>query len=303
MLHYQERNFFGVLRVSEYNRDDLQQHLMLLRNGKTTHGSQTLNPKFRDKPTSYFARSTGIGFVMQQRPPAQMKVGIIGLGAGALAAYGRSGDDYRFYEIDPNVIHVAQNANYFTYLANAKANVDIVLGDARLSMEKELNGAEGQGFHLLVLDAFSSDAIPVHLVTVEAFDLYTRHLAPDGILALHITNSNVDLGPLVFRLAAEFDMYAVKIVNQQFIRRFHSRSDWVILSRSAEFVGRFPRLLERRRAEMNLKPVGLFAYYPEAEIIASAPRWTDDYSDLLSVLKDKGTPSLGSPLNKAPSPE
>jgi hypothetical protein len=285
-LHYQERNFFGVLRVGEFNRESPEHHQMILRHGTTIHGSQNLNPKFRDFPTSYYSRFTGIGFVMRERPTTRIKVGVIGLGAGTLATYGRSGDEFRFYEIDPNVIQVARNEDYFSFLADTKSNVEIILGDGRLSLENELKGGKGQEFNLLVLDAFSSDAIPVHLVTVEAFDLYTRHLAPKGVIAVHISNVSVDLAPLVFRLAAEFYLHAVKIVNQGPRLRFHADSDWMILSHDAEFINRFPKLLNKSRSEFGFKPTDLYGLYPKPDAIALAPRWTDDYSDLLSVLKD-----------------
>jgi len=301
-LIYQERNFFGILRVTEYDRDDPSRHLVTLRHGTTNHGSQARSPLFEDRATTYFAESTGIGFVMGQRSPQPMKVGIIGLGAGTLAAYGRRGDDYRFYEIDPHSIVVAQDERYFTYLAHCAANVEIILGDARLSLERELADGGGQGFDLLVLDAFSGDAVPAHLLTAEAFQLYMRHLSADGVLALHISNGNVDLAPLVFRFAEEFGMHAVKITNQKFVRRLHSSAVWMILNRDNEYTDGFYKLLEQRRAEMGLRPAGIFTVYPDASVIDRAPRWTDDYSDLFSVLNAAGAHRLRPPRNDSARP-
>jgi len=138
------------------------------------------------------------------------------------------------------------------------------------------------------MDAFSSDSVPVHLITLEAMQLYRQHLKPDGVLVVHISNVNLDLGPLVFRLAAELGMHAVRIGNQAFPRRLQASADWMILSVNAAYIESFPAVAEKVRAILNVKPQGLMLQYPEDLDLSDAPLWTDDYSDLFSVLKNPG---------------
>jgi spermidine synthase len=177
-----------------------------LTHGGTRHGQQFLDTERRTRPTTYYGSTSGIGILLDDWPrkPGR-RLGIVGLGAGILAAYGRAGDVCRFYEINPLMIDLARRE--FTFLDDSAAKIEIVAGDARLSLARE----EAQGFDVLVLDAFASDAIPVHLLTLEAFALYGRHLAPDGVLALHVTTRHIDLGPLVRGMAQAMGMQALEI--------------------------------------------------------------------------------------------
>jgi spermidine synthase len=191
-----------------------------------------------------------------------LKVGVIGLGAGTLAAYGAEGDVYRFYDINPDVLTVARRD--FTYLDDSDATIELVLGDARLSLEREPT----QGFDVLAIDAFTSDAIPVHLVTAEALAIYRRHMKPGGVIAFHVTNRYVDLIPVVEALAKAAGLHVVHIADDA-EESTASRSDWLLLSDSRELLDK-PELAEF------------------ASEIASRPDWrlwTDDFNNLLQVLK------------------
>jgi spermidine synthase len=285
ILIYQTRNFFSIMRVMDVLPDDSQLHHTVLKHGTTSHGAQFHRPDLRRIPVSYFGIYTGIGMLMHERTETPMHVGIIGLGAGTLAAYGREGDRYQFYEIDQDVVRIARDAGYFSYLEDSRASVEIVLGDGRLSLERQLREAGPAGFDLLIMDAFSSDAVPVHLITLEALQLYVRHLKPDGVLAVHISNVNLALAPLVFRLAAELGMDSVRISNMPFPRRLQSSSDWMILSHDSAYLSSFSQTAELVRDILKVKPEALTVHYLEEQDTADAPLWTDDYSDLLSVLK------------------
>ena len=160
-----------------------------------------------------------------------MRVGLLGLGVGTLAAYGQPGDEYRLYEINPVVAELAQGqGNYFSFLNDSRANITMVLGDARLSLERELPAGNAQNFDVLILDTFSSDSIPVHLVTKEAFDLYLEHLAPDGIIAAHITNLHLDLQPIFWQLAKYYGLSMARI-NYPGNSNGGFASHWILLSR------------------------------------------------------------------------
>jgi hypothetical protein len=196
------RNFYGTLKVFDYGRDDPAERYYLLMHGATTHGLQFVNNDKTLKPTSYYGPNSGIGLAFAKLPDKPRKFGVIGLGTGSLSTYGRKGDTVRIYEINHAVLKLAHDP--FTYLDKVPAKVDVIMGDARLELEHELARGEVQNFDVMALDAFSSDAIPVHLLTKEAFELYTKHLAPDGVIAVHISNRYLDLQPVVERLATEF---------------------------------------------------------------------------------------------------
>lgn len=190
------RNFYGALRVTDVAAGPGRGTVRKLTHGVINHGVQYLEPGRRRKPTTYYGPDSGAGRALAAtRGSAPHRVGVIGLGTGTLAAYGRTGDEYRFYEIDPNVVRLSREE--FSYLPDSRASVTVVLGDARLSLERESPGR----FDLLVVDAFTSDAIPVHLLTLEAFGLYFAHLKGDGVLAVHVSNKFLDLRPVV-RMAA-----------------------------------------------------------------------------------------------------
>jgi len=194
---YIERNYYGVLRVKEntMRMDDSDLRYRSLVHGAILHGEQWLSEKYRRSATTYYKMTSGIGRVLLAFEGKPIKVGVIGLGAGSIAVYGDADDNYKFYDIDPAVEEVAYK--WFTYITDTPAKVDIVLGDARLSMERE----PPQNFDVLAVDAFSGDAIPTHLITVEAFDTYLRHMKPGGVIVFHVSNRFLDLKPVLLAIA------------------------------------------------------------------------------------------------------
>ena len=199
-----------------------------------------------------------------------MRVGLLGLGVGTLAAYGQPGDMYRLYEINPVVTELAQGqGNYFSFLSDSRAGITTVLGDARISLERELEAGDPQNFDVLVLDTFSSDSIPVHLLTREAFGLYLEHLAPDGIIVAHITNLHLDLQPVFWQLAQSYGLSIVRI-NYDGDSNGGFASHWILLARD-------PALLET--PIFQARSVDLSNYSTDLDL------WTDDYSNLFQILK------------------
>ena len=263
---FRTRNFFGVKTVS------LDQYGIWLRHGRTQHGVQLTDPSVHDEPTLYYKRLSGIGLVLDHYPrpldangvPRPLRVGVVGLGIGTLATYGHPGDYFRFYEIDPEVLQLSLGERpFFSFLQDSRATVDIALGDARLSLEKEANRGQLQKFDVLVLDAFSSDSIPVHLLTREAMAVYIRHLAgPDSVVAFHLSNRALDLRPVADALSREYHFNPVEVEQPGF-------NDWVIASANPAMIS-FPELKERAT------PV---------TIHHAVPLWTDEYSNLLGVLR------------------
>jgi SAM-dependent methyltransferase len=258
------RNFYGGLKVmDELADDDSGELVRRLMHGTITHGEQYLNPEFQNRPTTYYGANSGVGrAIRQEQENGRVRVGVIGLGTGTLAAYGRAGDYFRFYEINPLVLRLARTE--FTYLKICKARLDVALGDARLSLERE----PPENFDVLAVDAFSSDAIPVHLLTREAFVLYFRHLKPDGVLAVHVSNKHLDLTPVVKLAAASLPKDA-RVVDTEDEANDVFGSTWVLVTSSAGF---FDRPLMRTAA-----------------VTVPLPRkmrmWTDDYSNLFQILK------------------
>ena len=261
-----ERGFYGVLRVKEYGSPGEAGHLRRLVHGAIMHGEQYLHDERRTQLTTYYTEQSGIGAAIKSRGAAPLRVGVIGLGTGTVAAYGRPGDLYRYYEIDPRVVEIARRD--FTYLADSKAKIEIALGDARLTLEREAP----QGFDVLAVDAFSSDAIPVHLITKEALAVYLKHVKPDGIVAFHVSNRFLDLIPVVARLARERGADAVLVNDDPDDEddSERSKSDWVLVSRDPAALKR-PAIVER-----GAQP---------AEDRAGWRTWTDDYSNLIQILK------------------
>lgn len=263
------RNFYGTLHVFEYNTEEPRAHYLLLRHGGTTHGLQFVALPQATWPTSYYARSSGLGLAMEQLPADRpRRVGVVGLGTGTMAAYGREGDVYRLYDINPAVERLARL--HFTYLQNSAAETEVVLGDARLSMEEELARGEPQQFDLLALDAFSSDAIPVHLLTREALAIYRRHLAPDGVIAVHVSNRYLDLRPVVQRLAEDAGLVMAVIQDDPEDEWWSYRTTWILLTRNAQFLAAEPI------ADVTDDP---------KPVKASVGLWTDDYASLFPILK------------------
>ncbi|MEZ0394951.1 MAG: fused MFS/spermidine synthase [Anaerolineales bacterium] len=270
---YAERNFYGVVRVRpEAEQEGGLPDRIILIHGITIHGAQFLDPQRRDQPTMYFSETSGAGVALRNypRPERGLRVGVLGLGIGTLAAYGQPGDVFRFYEINPAVISLAEGqGGYFTFLQDSPAAIEIVPGDARLSLEAELAGGGSQEYDLLILDVFSSDSIPVHLLDVEAFELYLRHLQPEGMLLVHISNRHLDLVPVVWTLADHFDL-AFALIDDPGGRPAVSRSLWVLLARD-------PALLQAPAIQARITPMEGYT--------SSIRLWTDDYSNLFQILK------------------
>jgi len=273
---YTQRNFFGLLRVHESKSGEPEEHRRSLYHGSVLHGTQFLHPQRQWAPTTYYTPMGGGGaLLLRHRQGLGRRVGLIGLGVGTLATYGEAGDTFRFYEIDPDIVRVAQDR--FTFLDNSRADCETVVGDARLQLEREAD----QRFDILVLDAFSSDAVPVHLLTLEAFRLYRRHLQPDGVLAIHISNQSLDLTPVVYNAAEALEMHALHVAapgggEGSALRR----SNWMILSSDAAPI----EGLVTYFAELETRyPARLYRGDP-AKYREIRP-WTDRYSNLLGILK------------------
>ncbi len=262
---YTSRNFYGVLTIFEHKKDKPDDHHFLLQHGVITHGLQFADPEQAKWPTTYYAEQSGLGLAFNALPPGSRQIGVVGLGAGTTAAYARAGDWLRIYEINPEVSRLA--TSWFKYLTNCSAEVKVVLGDARMSLERE----PPQGFDLLTLDAFSSDSIPVHLLTREAFALYERHMKTNGIIAVHISNHYVDLQPVVTSLARQFN-YKLAIIDYDELE-----GDWWLYSCTW-------MLLTHDEGIVNA-PAIRWAATPLRANSISPPLWTDDFASLFQVLK------------------
>ncbi|MEN9636946.1 MAG: hypothetical protein RL077_5350 [Verrucomicrobiota bacterium] len=262
------RNFYGTLKVFDYNPNDEEDHYRLLLHGATTHGLQFTKPEKSVLATTYYAESSGVGLAMAQLPEGPRRIGLVGLGTGSLATYGRKGDYLRIYEINPTVEKLARSE--FKYLEYSQATIDVIMGDARLMMEKEMRGVTSPQFDLLALDAFSSDAIPVHLLTKEAFAIYLRQIKPDGVMAIHISNRYLNLRPVVERLAAHFDLNVVTISDDNEPEWWIYATTWMLVTKNKEFLNT-PKIKEvgEKAESANL----------------TAPLWTDDFASLYSIMK------------------
>ncbi|MGL6097471.1 MAG: spermidine synthase, partial [Fimbriiglobus sp.] len=258
------RNFFGTLRVTR-SPDGKFTRLV---HGTTLHGQQRTDEPGPPTPLMYYHRKGPVGHLFEKLPAERKRrVAVIGLGCGAMAAYGEPGQTWTFFEIDPAVVRIAENPEFFTFLRECRADWRIALGDARRQLDREPDGS----FDLIALDAFSSDAIPVHLLTTEAVALYARKLAPNGVLAFHLSNRYLDLPPLVARLgAAQAPPFAARLANdgQPNTEDGKFPSIWVTLARSPDDWGR----------------VGRDPYWQPLRP-APGPVWRDDFSNLLGVWK------------------
>ena len=268
------RNFYGVLRVVDATESnvvlvqgnraqqlDADPRYRKLLNGTIDHGLQFLGR--RREPTTYYGRKSGVGIALQAAGQQRaLNVGAIGLGVGTVAAYGRTGDRYTFYEINPLVVMLANEE--FTFLRDSPAEINVVLGDARLSLEREAP----RRFDVLIVDAFSGDSIPVHLLTRQAFELYFRHLRSDGVAAVHISNQYLDLQPVVSAAAQQLGKEAVAVNHEADNSKGVYPANWVLVGSAKGFLGQ----REIEKAGQVLPAAG------------SRP-WTDDYSSLWRVLK------------------
>jgi hypothetical protein len=270
------RNFYGVLAVLEYEKDNSWSHCRLLLHGRITHGLQLADPARARTVTSYFGPRSGLGLAFRLFPRRQdRRVGLLGLGLGTIAAYGRPGDYFRIYEIDPAVRQIAEKS--FTYLATSEAKIEVVMGDGRLSLERE----PPQNFDFLIMDAFTSDAVPVHLLTKEAFAIYERHLKPDGVILVNISNRHLNLRPVIENAARAVGFPAHHIDcadgkgdddnvdDEEGGAWWLYANSWMVLSRNQEFMAH-PGL---RAAASPPAPAN------------DIPLWTDDYSSMFRVLQ------------------
>lgn len=263
---FMSRNFYGVLRVIE-GAVNTPCHGYKLNNGCINHGLQFADPRHCGLATTYYHAGSGVGVALDTFPrQINRRVGVVGLGVGTLATYGHSGDTFRFYEIDPEVERLAKTG--FSFLKNSTATIELVTGDARLSLERE----SSQQFDMLVLDAFSSDAVPVHLLTLEAFDTYFRHLKADGVIAVHASNCHLDFLPVLVGVAKHFRV-AIICLDWDDPHRpwWFSSSRWVLLSRNQPFIYSQPLIALSTRI-----PEG-YAQNPTL--------WTDDYASLFNIVK------------------
>jgi hypothetical protein len=272
------RNFFGVLRVLHLDRDNPQEDRLVLMHGRIEHGYQFKAEDKRYWPTSYFGPSSGVGIAIRFHPSRltnqgsrSLRIGIVGLGTGTLASYGEEKDYLRFYEINPDVVRLSDK--YFTYRRDSSAQIDVVLGDARVSMEKERARHDSQQFDVLAVDAFSSDAIPVHLLTRECCATYWYHLKKDGILAVHISNRYFNLSPVV-RGLANLDqgqgMKSMLVSDDGSESQETDATRWILVTRNPQFI-------QTREVQ---EAVTAWTKDDPAPML-----FTDDYSNLLRLLR------------------
>jgi hypothetical protein len=265
------RNFYGVVSVLEYDRGN-PHHQYVLRHGAINHGAQSVAPDDAAKrqiPLTYYGKTSGIGRALayKQRQQPKMRVGVVGLGVGTMAAYARRGDHYRFYEINPFVQRLADGSGYFTYLSDARqrgATVEVVLGDGRLSLERE----PSQQFDVLVLDAFSGDSIPAHLLTREAFAIYCRHMARHGVIAVDISNTYLSLAPVVRGLAEDAGLGESQIYTDRDDEHDLLPNEWMLLTKDQPLLEALPP-----------------QYSADANDDFQVPVWTDHYNNLFKILK------------------
>jgi hypothetical protein len=259
------RSFFGVHRVELYPGAE---YIHILRHGTTMHGMESIEPKMQRTPLLYYTKAGPLGQMIATLPDElKQEVAAVGLGAGSVACYANVGQHWTFYEIDPEVERIARDPKYFMYLQTCPADVKVVLGDARLSLEA---AADGQ-FGLMILDAYSSDTVPLHLVTREALALYLRKLAPTGVLAFHITNRHLDLEPVFANLARDAGLsalYQEDLVGiEEFTRSGRMQSRWVVMSRDAARLGALAK-------DPRWRP---------PQVKDGVKTWTDDYASIFSV--------------------
>lgn len=257
-----ERNFYGTARV------EFRPEITSLMHGTTLHGIQPVKSDYRYLPTSYYVPSSGIGraliYEQGRRKGKDFKIAVIGLGTGSIASYCREGDEFVFYEIDPAIVDIART--HFTYLGHCKGS-SIRLGDARIVMEKEGRDGDRGGYDIIAMDAFSDDTVPVHLITLQAIEMYNAHLRDrQGIIAVHISNRYLDLWPVIARIARQLNLTATVITDSP-TDELGSATRWVLLSRDPEVF----QAIEFA----NIAP------WPAPQ---DAPLWTDDYSSALSAL-------------------
>ena len=261
-----QRNFYGTLSTVDAHRTDPADDVRQMYHGSVKHGEQYLAPGRRREPTTYYGATAGIGralhAAMATAPDHPLRVGLIGLGAGTLATYGRPGDVYRVYEINPQVLALADRE--FSFLRDSAATIERVLGDARLALEREAP----QRFDVLAVDAFSGDSVPIHLITTQAMAVYERHLVAGGVLAFHVTNRFLNLPPVVEQTARACGLHAV-LIHDEAEGSDLRRTDWVLVARD-------PAALDRPGLRGLASPI---------DPVPGLKPWTDDFNNLFGVLK------------------
>jgi protein-L-isoaspartate O-methyltransferase len=260
--HLLLRSFYGSLRTIDMDPPEVPEAMRQLVHGTIIHGQQAFAPELRTTPTSYYGTTSGVGLALGTMTNPGRRIAMIGLGAGTIAAYGRAGDVVRFYEINPQVVDVAHRE--FSFLGDSAATIEIALGDARLSLAREAP----QHFDLIAVDAFSGDAIPVHLLTAEAMAIYLRHLKPDGVMAFHVTNRFLKLAPVVKRIA-EANNLGTALIADDGETDIVYKSDWVLVTRNRAW-------LERGAIATVTTPI---------EEIPRLRPWTDDFNNLFQILQ------------------
>lgn len=228
------RSFYGAINVVDYTFDDPRSNQRIMAHGTTNHGLQLTHPDYRGVATSYYTRASGVGraFVRSNQSYGR-RIGIVGLGVGTLAAYGMTGDTFRFYEIDPQVIAAAEA--HFDFIQNSPAEIEIRLGDGRLLLEQDSANPNAPPYNILVIDAFSGDSVPIHLLTTEAFAIYLKRLAPDGVLAINISNRTLDLRRAVEGSARQHGLFLAHLIDHPGDdEAWHFGTEWLLLSPSRE---------------------------------------------------------------------
>ncbi len=256
-----KRNFYGTLRVKEYDRGRDEQMTRALVHGVINHGWQYTDPALRTQPISYFGPGSGIARALEYYDKGPRRVGVIGLGVGVFMAWGRPGDSFRIYELDPDVVRIAREQ--FHYLADSKAKIEIVTGDGRLNMERDAP----QRFDLISVDAFSSGSIPIHLLTREALQAYRRHLAPGGVVVYNVTNRFVNLAPLL-KLVAEAEGMQALLINDDPSENKYSGTAYVLVTDNTTLIA------DKR-----------FANADDIEPIPGLSAWTDTFNNLFKVVR------------------
>ena len=257
------RNFYATLQTHDTSPDGATgSGTRVLIDGVIIHGEQYLQEPWRSRPVTYYGVNSGVGRVMDVKREGKRKVAVIGLGAGTMAAFGKSGDEYRFYEINPQMVWVAENE--FSYLRDSAATITHALGDARLSLERE----EPHNFDVMVIDAFSSDSVPMHLMSAEAMEVYLKHLAPDGVIVFNVTNRYLNLAPPIQRIAKEYGL-ASGYISDEPTDRIHYDSEFVLVTRD-------PGVLANPRIGSGISQV---------EEIPNLGVWTDNFNNLFRILR------------------
>jgi len=290
---HKSRNSYGTITVKEWFDDETKEPISLtLYNGRIKHGSQRMRKDLQFYPISYYSEESGVGrsidglrLLSENRDP--LKIGVIGLGTGTMAAWGKKDDEVVFYEINPQVRDVAESK--FDYLKTARKNgttVDVIMGDARIKLEQQLKEKKPQGFDVLVVDAFSSDAIPLHLLTKECFQTYLQHLSKRGVLAIHISNRFLDLDPICYNLAKDAGQESIYVSNRDDDSTWSDASSWVLVTNNKKLLAAIDTVVTNENDNDNYRTSILGWDYLRKKWKPGAKDlvWTDDFASLASIV-------------------